>query len=365
MHELRPHPFTRLGLLTLAVTVASCGDGTGSVSASSTRFQDKGPPAESSDAGPDLAEELDTRGPAVFVDAALVHAEPDGAFASCAAIELSATVRSVPMDIVWVIDSSPSMSNERSAIQTNLNRFAATFASAEIDVRVVVMTDGDDFEVAAPLGTDPKRFLFVDRNVGSDDALRLFVQRFDEYSAFLRREAKLELIAVTDDESNLSAQEFLARMRTAAGKDFRLHAIASERLNGRACPGATSPGDEYYEAAAATGGLTFSVCQADSTGLFQDLADGLTDAAPLPCSLTIPDPPNGQRLDHGLVNVVPHGPPGTSQADAIPSVANLEACADFGWFYEDSATISLCPRTCERFDTGTLSVEFGCATRVF
>lgn len=360
--------------MALAVAATACGDSS-QASVAPTPFEaaavtptpsepEPETVAETKDAAATVAP-FDAGASASFPDAAPDDGESGGAFASCAAIELSATVRSVPMDIVWVIDSSPSMRNERAAIQASLNRFAAQFASADIDVRVVVMTDGDDFEVPAPLGTDPARFLLVDRNVGSRNALRFFARRFDEYSAFLRPEAQLELIAVTDDDSGISAEEFLTEMQAAAAKDFRLHAIASERVDGRACRGAASPGDEYYAAAARTQGLTFSVCEADGSELFQALADGLTAGAPLPCSLTVPDPPNGQQLEPGLVNLVPQGPPGTPKAEPIPSVSDLATCSDLGWYYEDAATISLCPNTCERFDTGSLSVEFGCATRVF
>jgi hypothetical protein len=289
-----------------------------------------------------------------------------GDFASCTSVELQASVRSVPVDIVWIIDSSGSMGNERDAIQQNLNAFAAKFANAAIDVRVAVMTDGDEFEVPAPLGTDPARFLFVDRNVGSDDALSFFVERFDEYGDFLRPEAKLELIAVTDDESSLAAAEFVSSMRARAGKDFRLHAIASERIDDDACEGAADPGDEYYAAAALTSGLTFSICEADGAALFDELAAGLTEGAALPCAVDIPAPPAGLALDPNLINVV-HAPADVQSRQVIPRVDDGGRCAERGWYYDNPTSprvLTLCPTTCASLGAGNLRVAFGCQTAV-
>jgi len=289
-----------------------------------------------------------------------------GEHLACTAVEVAATVRAVPVDIVWAIDSSGSMRNERDAIQQNLNAFARKFADAAIDVHVVVITDASDFEVPAPLGSDSKRFLFLDRRVGSHDALSTFIERYANYSAFLRPDARLELIAVTDDESHLKAGEFISDMRASAGKDFRLHAIASERVDGRACRGAHSPGDEYYAAAAQTSGLTFSICQADSAPLFEALSDRLTENASPPCTLELPAAPVGQKLDPNLINVVQDAA-GTATRQVIPRVDDVNSCTDLGWFYDEPqhpSSLTFCPRSCMGLGTAALHIAFGCQTMV-
>jgi hypothetical protein len=96
-----------------------------------------------------------------------------------------------------------------------------------------------------------------------------------------------------------------------------------------------------------------------------DLRDalGTISGLALSCSYDIPAPPSGQVLDPDRVNVLftPRG--GT--AELIGKSAS-GACRE-GWRYsDDGAQVLLCESTCDRVkgSEGSLSLEFGCATRV-
>ena len=91
----------------------------------------------------------------------------------------------------------------------------------------------------------------------------------------------------------------------------------------------------------------------------------------LPCSYLIPEPPPGETLNLGEVNVT-YTPTG-GQPTTIPQAAGgLASCmpGTKAWYYDDPAnptSVVLCPDTCTELtaDSGTsVSVVFGCATIV-
>jgi hypothetical protein len=297
-------------------------------------------------------------GAPVFVDAGLVD---------CASVAISAESTVRPVDIVWVVDSSGSMSNEAERVQENMNRFAADILDAGIDPRVVVITDSDYVTVPPPLGTDPEHYRFIDEHVGSHEPLEALVTLFPRYGDFLRPEAGLHFVAVTDDESDMRADEFDATIRGAlGGRSYAFHAIASENLGGRECDGAASPGDRYYELAAATMGLTISICTRDWTGVFDRLREHVLDTAPLPCEFLVPDPPADLALDVMRVNVSYTSGAGTTSV--IPYVGDAGVCSGPGWYYDDPrnpATISLCAASCDVVGAdhgGRVDITLGCET---
>jgi hypothetical protein len=96
-----------------------------------------------------------------------------------------------------------------------------------------------------------------------------------------------------------------------------------------------------------------------------DLRDALGTIAglALSCAYDIPAPPSGQVLDPERVNVL-FTPSGGSAELIAKSPAG--SCRD-GWQYsEDGAQVLLCQNTCDRIKNaeGSLSLEFGCTTRV-
>jgi hypothetical protein len=91
----------------------------------------------------------------------------------------------------------------------------------------------------------------------------------------------------------------------------------------------------------------------------------------LPCSFAIPDPPEGEMLDFGQVNVE-FTPGGGGTPTTLPKVNSAAECPPDGmaWYYDDNANptqIMLCPDTCTTIsqDTeGEVRIVLNCATVV-
>lgn len=291
----------------------------------------------------------------------------DAGLDECASLELEAETTLRPVDIVWVVDSSGSMDNEAARVQENMNRFAADILAGGIDPHVVVITDSDFVTVPPPLGSDPAHYRFIERSVGSHAPLQAILDEWDSFADFLREDAVVHFVAVTDDESSVSAASFDAEVSARLGRAYTFHAIASEDIGGRECDGAADVGRHYYDLAATTDGLTVSICTEDWAAVFTELAEHVNATAPLPCEFTIPMPPEGESLDYMRVNVE-FTPAGGSPA-LVPYVGAESSCTGTGgWFYDEPAApsvIHLCPSSCTVVgeDTeGRVTIALGCET---
>lgn len=305
------------------------------------------------------------------------------------------------VDIVWVVDASGSMLDEQIKIGKNLAAFADAITSANIDVRIVMMTTSAAIPVICPvtspdplagtaLETDP-RYQFIETRVDSNNPLDIAVNNFAAYSGFLRPGAKTHFVFVTDDESlyrglvtpDERANAFVSDMRGLLGQDFIVHTVSSDGpapcgdpncmpdVNTGICVfvmlgcGASAPGTTYYTLASMTSGLSASICESDWSVIFQPLTEAIIASAPLPCSYDIPPPPSGDTLDPSKVNVRWQAPNAAAEM-VFGKVADPSACGDqLGWHYDGAPPnqILLCPATCSALASGgTLSIEFGCAT---
>jgi hypothetical protein len=196
-------------------------------------------------------------------------------------------------------------------------------------------------------------------------------------------------VVVTDDESSVAADNFIAQMDARLDGDFRVHAVASPPtgtmtavnpndlisvitglVNRGGCSGpngdASASGVENYKAAQKTGGLTFSICADDWTSLFSELATEVASA--VPCTLEIPAATTGELLDLARVNVV-FTPPMGGAGQTLLNVGSEAGCGSKqGWFYDDPGSptqISLCQSSCTAAGSGgALDIALGCMTRV-
>jgi hypothetical protein len=322
---------------------------------------------------------------------------------TCAETSMTAPPASNPqIDIVWVVDSSSSMSDEQMKIAANLLQFADRVSMASVDVHIVMLTNTaglscpevlpPDPLAKSPLSSDP-RYLFVDTRINSTNALDRASATFAMYSQFLRPGAVTHFVIVTDDESHYKGQptpearaaRFQMDMQTLLGKSFILHSISSpgpdpcrdpacvQRPNTPTCQfpdgcGAAAPGLTYYALARLTNGLTASICESDWTGIFKPLSDAVIASAPLPCNYQIPAPPKGETLDSNKVNVRWRAPASTDDI-LFPRAAGESTCGvERGWYYDVASKptqVLLCPASCKAIAVGgTLSIGFGCATIV-
>lgn len=89
----------------------------------------------------------------------------------------------------------------------------------------------------------------------------------------------------------------------------------------------------------------------------------------LVCEFTIPEPPVGETLDYGQVNVRLSEPASTT---TFPYVGSREGCgADGGWYYDTEPALGAptrivsCPATCsvlQAASDGEMQIELGCET---
>ena len=298
---------------------------------------------------------------------------------SCAPLSARAETAFAPVDIVWIIDNSGSMSEEASLIQQNLNQFATTIEGAGLDVHVVLITAAGFAEVPAPLGTDPSRFLRVEQDVQSHNAFERLIETFPMWSPFLRRTSALNFVVTTDDTSNMSADDFNMQLLGLIGRSYRFHAIASPPGSSMGtfpptgCRGphgdARGDGVEYWDISRRTGGTQHSICEPDWSGLFRDLSTAIAVPLALPCTFQIPEPPSCEVFDPGQVNV-DYINGSTGALMTFPYTGGESSCTGDGWYYDaddpaNASNVVLCPTSCTRVENdegGRIDVAFGCDT---
>ncbi len=301
------------------------------------------------------------------------------AFEMCDGISSEAENLLAPVDIVLVVDSSDSMENDARAVQDNMDDFATYISASGVDFHVVMISDRGFVTPSSLFTSDPMRFLFVDRHVGSSDVFARAIDQFPVYEDFLRPDAITHIVGVTDDDDDMRAASFISMMEGLLGHDFTFHAIASEEApnpipyldpipctrSGGLLP-AAAIGDRYYDAAAMTGGLTFSICTEDWSGLFDTLAMTVSVSEELPCAYDLPEPPAGMSFDRDRVNVE-HTPEGGATT-TFPRAADEASCGTgAAWYYDDAddpAQILLCPAACDTVTSGPgrVDVRLGCET---
>ncbi len=195
-------------------------------------------------------------------------------------------VEHVPIDYVMVIDNSGSMKDTVAQVEANLGEFATRLASAGFDYRFVLIaergTDPEDTDVCVPppmAGANcgnTERFLHLDQRVRSHDAFEHTVNCVDGcddgaggFRAFLRPDARLQVLAVTDDESERSWGEFQQEMTDRGLPAFTLHGVVGLREDD--C--VADVGNEYIAGAQATGGELLHICDQDWGRVIQVLFD--------------------------------------------------------------------------------------------
>ena len=111
-----------------------------------------------------------------------------------------------PIDIVFAVDTSGSMDDEKEFLERNMERFVREITNEkDIDYRVIVV--GDDFAFNV---SDPGRMVLQDEGIGSTDALRVIARMIEEGELAIRPEAKKHFIFITDDEARrVEASHFI------------------------------------------------------------------------------------------------------------------------------------------------------------
>ena len=348
---------------------------------------DDAPDDDATDAGdPDTGE--DTADSDDDVESMDVDPDTASDAEACAATGATADNTVLPVDIIWIVDNSLSMEEEIEIIESRINDFAFFIDESGIDYRVVMISYDDPVVgdgwynvcVPPPLSgapgcpdTDSTTYRHVREIVDSTDSLEILLAQWSSFAGFLRPEAKLHIIEVSDDNSALPAGMFqtqFAALNPAPPADYTFHSIVARPedegdpfCDGPTCPCGYADGSVYRALSMATGGVDFSVCETDWTPIFDAIADSVVEGSILPCTYAIPDPEDYTlEIAQELVNVVFVAP--DDSRTIIPQVTDGSACTGAGWYYDDPGaptSVELCPSSCGAVD-GTVEIEFGCET---
>ncbi|MCG3173078.1 MAG: hypothetical protein GMKNLPBB_01254 [Myxococcota bacterium] len=210
------------------------------------------------------------------------------------------------VDILWVIDTSGSMANERERLVAAFDRFLGSLYDSRIDFHLgVISTANSGARGGRLMGTPPfltaqssdpaksfrESLRLANTAVVQEEGLAslllaLTPPRTDnENKGFLRPEADLFVIIISDedDQSRGKTGYYIRQFKLlmGAGNENR---ISINVIAGLPPEGCTPPGDEglygaeaepglrYIEAAESTGGLVESICNPDYNGLLTRLA---------------------------------------------------------------------------------------------
>lgn len=306
---------------------------------------------------------------------------------SCAGVTQQANNTQLPADVIWAIDTSPSMTEETAAVQANMNKFSQLIANAGIDVRNILLAEefspspvpgfipDEGICIAPPLGsgacpadTNFPNFLHVFQTVASTNALSLFLSTYPTYKPSLRPNSIKIFTVVTDDNSSLPAQGFIDQLvqldpATIKPNQWKMYGVFCFFD----CLSAAEPGSVYNELVNLTGGIASDLCLQNFDPVFNQLAQGIIGSAKLDCGWVIPDPPPGETFNKSKVNVI--FTPGGGTGAPIGKVGSAAECgANGGWYYDDESnpsSVHVCPSSCQVIQSdpnGKIDVQFGCDT---
>lgn len=303
--------------------------------------------------------------------------------AACASADHAAEIRSVPSDIIVVVDQSGSMYEETAHVQSKINELSSLLGASNVDYRVVMIaspnTGTTSICVPPPLGGascgNNTRFRLVDQYVDSNNGPQMAISSYSQYSDFLRPEAFKHFLFITDDNSTLQAAQFLSQLRAlqpaATFEDIKVHGIyAYGTPGGQGCTGTfgsgASEGTVYTDLISQTGGAAGVICTGNWTNVFMDITTSVISGS-VACELPLPAPPSGKAIDLSMVSVqVQLGGMGI---ESLAQVQSASQCGPAGGWYYDNVTaptrIVLCGQTCSELSkdpTADVKLDVGCQT---
>jgi hypothetical protein len=197
------------------------------------------------------------------------------------------TAARAPVDIILFVDTSGSMTEETAAVNQNMNRLASIMGASGLDYRVVMVarrgTGSLQVCIPAPLGgtncADTARLRHVNQTVNSTDGLLRLVSTRPQWQDFVRADALKFFVAITDDESSMSADAFNAAAVAWPGfSSYVFHSIVGYESRAE-CPSLARRGGVYLTLTSRTRGLAARVCSTDWTAIFTSFARDITSRA--------------------------------------------------------------------------------------
>jgi len=372
----------------------------------------------------DAGEQLDAFLPLVSSEAGTPQlAEADAACASQSVRAEHGGRR--PVDIIFVIDNSGSMSDEIAAVRHNIDHdFASIIADSGVDYRVIMVSrfgaDSTAVCIDPPLAgapcekglamTNGERYFQYSQDISSNDALCQLLDTFDRpeakqaphgYSEWLRPTAAKAFIVITDDDARCSyhddqiqillgatnvdpfedALSFHSALRAKSPEQFgglyQFFSIVglkgkdpdtdplfpSDPLDPNPCSTAPAPGLSYQALSIATDSLRYPVCEGRSfDAVFHALADSVIKTAQADCTFQLPQVKAPEVIIPSSVNLAYH-PGDGSAAMQFSQVKQAADCGDdHSFFIRDR--IELCPRACQKLQRDKdpeVEILYGCA----
>jgi hypothetical protein len=323
-------------------------------------------------------------------------------FEACTETKATAEKHSAKTNLIIAVDTSGSMNAETEMVQDNINnRFAQKFgANPDIDVHIVLIakplddptSSGDGMCVSPPLGSGTcpddsnpaELFWHIPETVRSHDALETIVACWSKdgcqeegWQEYMSPGGFVHFVVVSDDDSRMTAAEFIAWANGQFGADWMFHGIVSK--TDRTGDNATAQCEEYSanegavykELIAGTGGVFGDLCvQKDNEFdvVFDQITTEVITHVKMPCQWTLPVPPGDEVLDPQKVNVVFEDGATSLELGKVSQEADC-AAVEHGWYYDDAAAptkIIVCPQTCQwiqgRPDAQML-IKFGCQSK--
>ena len=338
--------------------------------------------------------------------------------AACASVKAEATLEKGPVDIIFVIDNSGSMTDEIQAVQRNISKnFADIIGKSGLDYRVIMVTSHGDAAtrqsvcVSAPLSgvasctpapprpINTARFFHYRIEVESTDSFTRLLNSYNGtekdqfglapmgWSQWLRADAFKVFIEITDDNSDTTETNFESNLLaktpkyfgTAGKRNYVWHTIGGLKENsppskawGPADPiqtqkcsnggGAVNASPVYQRLSVATGGLRFPICEHSSfDAVFTNVAMGVIAGAKVACDFPLPMAPPPEKLDPDSV-ILEYTPMGTGTVQTFRQVKGAAECAADA-FYVAGDRIYICPMACGLIQGDTkakVDVSFDC-----
>lgn len=379
-----------VGLLATSLLLSACPSGEATDASTSTTGIATASDTNDDEVGDTLGEEEESSDDGPSLDMPPEESDEVDTGEECAAVSEQAENELAPVDIIFAIDTSGSMSDEKNFVQQQMNIFSQQIFLANIDHHVVMIAeespDGPCINVPLGSGNCPQdtklpEYLHVFQTVGSSNALDQILATEPEWSTALRPGSIKHFVVVSDDNSGMAAQTFHDAL-VALNPEYAsyiFHAIVAfeapdplECFGGASCcagpiPLSADVGDVYIELVNSSGGVAGDLCDQEFGPVFNQIAQSVQTTVPLACEWDIPDPPEGETFDPTKVNVE------LTLDGVLEEVYFVESANDCmggdGWYYlPDNVApeqIRICPETCLRVQDATeasVDILFGCET---
>jgi hypothetical protein len=209
---------------------------------------------------------------------------------------ISAVKTAKPLDMIWVVDNSGSMSEEAANVRNNLTNFISALDKS-VDMKFLLISQKStggffDYGVTLPTGLDATRFMqkdiFIDSYHGPDVLLSELKAEISAGKPFFRSDSKKIIVFVTDDNATMTAASFTSGLNNVGVGAGQAAVFGFVGLGGPLSPCQWATGLVYQSLATQSGGKTYNICAVDWTQNFSALhTDVLTK---LGRSYTLLDP---------------------------------------------------------------------------